>query len=364
MSDPYDWPFPSRKDLMYLSSINKRDVGTVRPDKLTGQDFNLQTKDIDGAQPCMKPYKFTNKPDFTNTTNDIVGTRSKVLIPQIGRDGFSLNNRDIKGAYPQLNKFQTTRPPTNPVDPVYVLPKAVPVEPLQPKFIRDQINIDDIPGTKPNPPAAKLRKTVHIFDEVDGAKSKPAFMPRDHMEIMDVKDINEYRVFKSSRITNPLEPEYQLKDVEGQPANLKYGFVNGSKSRVLHPQMNFNTKNLETTDIEGCHVGAISDHFLMKQKRSQFRAINDTKDVPGAQVGTLRKGLLNHRGTNPLTPEYQLLGRNEIYNPNIPRTAFEGNRQNQGVDKPKTQQSLRSNSLNKIEQPLSTAQKFDQFIKK
>lgn len=23
MSDPYDWPFPSRKDLMYLSSISK-----------------------------------------------------------------------------------------------------------------------------------------------------------------------------------------------------------------------------------------------------------------------------------------------------------------------------------------------------
>ena len=44
MSDPYDWPFPNRKDLMYLSSISinyihkldKRDVGTVRPDKLTG----------------------------------------------------------------------------------------------------------------------------------------------------------------------------------------------------------------------------------------------------------------------------------------------------------------------------------------
>lgn len=60
-------------------------------------------------------------------------------------------------------------------------------------------------------------------------------MPRDHMEIMDVKDINEYRVFKSSRTTNPLDPEYELKDVEGIPANTKYGFVNGSKSRVLHP---------------------------------------------------------------------------------------------------------------------------------
>lgn len=30
----------------------------------------------------------------------------------------------------------------------------------------------------------------------------------DHIEIMDVKDINKYREFKSSRITNPLEPVY------------------------------------------------------------------------------------------------------------------------------------------------------------
>lgn len=34
----------------------------------------------------MKPYKFTNKPDFVNNTDDIVGTRSRVLIPKIGRD--------------------------------------------------------------------------------------------------------------------------------------------------------------------------------------------------------------------------------------------------------------------------------------
>ena len=56
------------------------------------------------------------------------------------------------------------------------------------------------------------------------------------MEIMDVKDINEYRVFKSSRITNPLEPQYDLKDDEGKA--IKYGFVDGSKSRILHPNHN------------------------------------------------------------------------------------------------------------------------------
>lgn len=37
----------------------------------------------------------------------------------------------------------------------------------------------------------------------------------DHIEIMDVKDINKYREFKSSRITNPLEPVYTGQDEDG-----------------------------------------------------------------------------------------------------------------------------------------------------
>jgi len=40
----------------------------------------------------------------------------------INLKGFSLNSKDIKGCYPQLNKFQTKRPPTNPVDPIYIVP--------------------------------------------------------------------------------------------------------------------------------------------------------------------------------------------------------------------------------------------------
>lgn len=55
----------------------------------------------------MKPYKYSNKPDFTNTADDISGTKSKVLIPKQCREvyynkyeGFSLNCRDLKGAYP------------------------------------------------------------------------------------------------------------------------------------------------------------------------------------------------------------------------------------------------------------------------
>ena len=68
------------------------------------------------------------------------------------------------------------------------------------------------------PNSTKLRKNVVIYDEIEGSKSKPRFIPRgrhhlsnkflDHIEILDVKDINNYREFKSNRVSNPLEPTY------------------------------------------------------------------------------------------------------------------------------------------------------------
>lgn len=137
MQDPYNWPFPQRKDLMSLNPINKKDVGSAKPDKIAGSDCNLKISDIEGSKPCMKPYIYTNKPDYINAIDDIAGTRSRVLIRKVCRDGYSLNNTDLKGAHPQTNEFVTKREPTNPVDPVYKLPTAVPVEPLIPKFIRD-----------------------------------------------------------------------------------------------------------------------------------------------------------------------------------------------------------------------------------
>ncbi len=85
----------------------------------------------------------------------------------------------------------------------------------------------DIDGTRPMPNSTKLRKNIVIYDEIEGAKSKPRFIPRgknkfvflcliilllpkDHIEILDVKDINNYREFKSTRVTNPLEPTYTV----------------------------------------------------------------------------------------------------------------------------------------------------------
>jgi len=60
----------------------------------------------------------------------------------------------------------------------------------------------------------KLRKT-HIPEEVEGSKPKKLFVPKDQINILDVRDINEYLQFKTSRITNPLNPIYVVPDEDG-----------------------------------------------------------------------------------------------------------------------------------------------------
>ena len=49
MSDPYNWPFPSRKDLMNLSTINQKDVGLNKIKPINNENFKNRTDDIVGA---------------------------------------------------------------------------------------------------------------------------------------------------------------------------------------------------------------------------------------------------------------------------------------------------------------------------
>ena len=58
-------------------------------------------------------------------------------------------SNDIEGSQPNAIKFKTKRPPQNPLCPVYKLQEVVYVPPEIPRFVRDQMAIDDIPGSKP-----------------------------------------------------------------------------------------------------------------------------------------------------------------------------------------------------------------------
>lgn len=183
----------------------------------------------------MPGYRFQQKESFINKTNDIDGCFPKKLIREnISRTGFNLKNDDIKGSKPQINKFIATRH-CNPLVPEYKLPSAQIKVSTPPKFIRDSINITvkqiekmkksnsnfilflqkDIEGTRPNPYNMYKFKITNAYEEIEGSKPKKLFIPKDQINILDVRDINEYLQFKTSRITNPLNPVYVATDENG-----------------------------------------------------------------------------------------------------------------------------------------------------
>ena len=71
------------------------------------------------------------------------------MLLELNKPEYNLTNDDIAKTKPNFTKFSTTRAPSNPLNPVYKLPKVEYRPPTPPKFIRDQITNDDIDGAKP-----------------------------------------------------------------------------------------------------------------------------------------------------------------------------------------------------------------------
>ena len=117
-----------------------------------------------------------NRPEFNLVNEDIVGSGPRMLhVGLHNKPEFNLMNEDIQGTKTQIVKFQTTRQPSNPLNPVYKLPKFtyVPPEPL--KFVRDAMLVDDIDGAKPlEKKQFAPRDTLNCFD-IEGAQRKPRY---------------------------------------------------------------------------------------------------------------------------------------------------------------------------------------------
>jgi hypothetical protein len=67
----------------------------------------------------------------------------KLLHLQINKPEYNLSNKDIQGSSPK-SQFWTTRKPFNPLEPQYNLPQVENVPLPEPKFIRDNIQINVI----------------------------------------------------------------------------------------------------------------------------------------------------------------------------------------------------------------------------
>ena len=288
--------FPSRQDTMYLSSIPNRSRN-LKISRITNQ-----TSDIDKAQPRMFSQMYTRgMPDLYNT-QDISGAQPQALHSKLNKPHYNLRNDDIEGSQAKPYTFKTTRS-VDPNDPQYKLPTVHLEPPPPPRFTRDQISVADIEGAGPKPPRVfKPRDNISTHD-IEGAQAgwKPRYRRREGpaRNSLDVSDILK-EGFTTKRSTNPLNPVHTIngmvhKDDEGQ------------RPRAA-PKGIGKDFNLHTEDIDGAYPGWKAPHHIdggfRGRGRKNYRMINETKDIRGAQADTTHNYILTKRVTNPLEPKY------------------------------------------------------------
>ena len=294
-------------------------------------------------------------------TSDIYQRPRKLL----NKPNFNLNVSDIEGAQPRPEKSNLGKRKVNPLNPEYKWSTVTVPEPETAKFQRDSMDVSDIWGAQPSrciTYACKQRNNMN-YKDIDRSYAgwntqKYKRTNNAKYDQLNVADINSDHIglnrLRGNRCTNPLEPQYEydasqktglLTAGSGTNENAKkniLGAVKGSKHRICHKNLNRDSYNLRTNDIDGARVE------YGKWKRNVPRNPMDISDIekcgPSSKVGIVTK-----RCTNPLNPNYNLLDykpttrsnslqRNqstlttgtETPNPNTTASSKSANRSNQG----------------------------------
>lgn len=229
----------------------------------------------------------------------------------LNRPEFNLTNTDIDGSKPQCVKFQTKRGEFNPLEPKYNLPKYAESEPEIPRFIRDSIKIDDIEGAQPKRYFKWKTGRSFPLGEIEGSKPKKPKVRSANYSSYDYSDVTNFK-FCSKRCLDPLDPVYELR--YGNNENYIHGKIEGSKPVTYPPIVYADPFNLKTTDIGGAQIGS-------KNKFNRFTSPNFNLilgDIEGAKSGSLKKGIVSGRLTNPLDPKYNMPGDKELGKENNP----------------------------------------------
>ena len=336
----YNYPFLNRKDTMYLSTMTQKDFPIRKFKQLETRrnwSINLYNLDIEGSSP-RKFGAFHQKIDYINKNDDIEKSSPKKLHIKLNKPEYNLCNSDIEFTTPQCVKSKIKRH-LNPLEPKYKLPKSTPFPPYEPKFLKDNINIDDIEGAKPRKVIGRMHSgdTLNINDIKDSWPKKP-YIRKTKYEYIDYNDVTNTE-FKTNRNTNPLDPFYVMKFIDG--TKNKFGPIEKSKPHTGYQYMFKVPFNLKVDDIEGSNYGS-------KNKIKNFTSKNfcyDISDIKGAKSGTLLKGIYTQRNTNPLCPKYKYPGNEELkgYFENNPYNNY-----NQNININLSRSKSMTNSLKKI----------------
>jgi len=334
-------PFPQRHQVMSLDTIKPSDVPKGKVMYPKDENFSLQTQDIYKARPHYEHLQYLNKPDMSVGCTDPVhaGGRARSYYASMDRRprDLSLTTADIECAQPTAGKQKGNRH-TDPVCPQYELPSSVQRPPTPPRFNGRHTNeISDIEKSSPkvrHPERNYVRDPNEVRDieyaSTNYQERHPRHPPRPRVDrSLDVRDISEAKKMPA-RGTNPLEPTYKVPthrvttslhtrfvEEKGQGIELppkeadEVGPVHGSRPRKLQwdngePQLSLLREDIPGT-VPQRWVGAVPHNVYDPPEVRPIISFHDTHDLPGAQVGSLKRGIATRRSVNPLNPAYTML---------------------------------------------------------
>ena len=234
------------------------------------ESLSLKTDDIAGAKPFIKSYQYTNKSNYSNST--------------AGIDKSSPSNKE----------FLTNRQ-TNPLNPEYILPTHTSKPHTPPKYIRDTLDISDINGNSSKPLyKIIIRNSLDVSDISPKNKEKTAWNKN--------KDLIDEEKILLRRNTNPLTPEYLIRDHNNQL--IRYGTIQGNSPRnSINIQQPPHNRHLDVSDIKGnanskSFVYSINDDTSFKKPNPTINRLIGSR-LPIGFVSKLPKSASNSGASSP-----------------------------------------------------------------
>jgi len=335
----------SRKDTMYLSSLNSNDYPIRKFKQMSSNrewSLNLYNLDIKGSSP-RKFGLLTKKIDFTNNNKDIEKSSPSQLFKKV-IPNYSLSCKDIPGATPHHLKANIARC-TNPLNPKYNLPKTETTKQEEnkdgnkkPKFIKDNLKIDDIEGTRPKKVGNLFLRNNMNNDDIKGSYPKQRYVRKELFNSMDYSDIQKIK-HKRKVDLNPLNPVYNW-NYSINNVNYNVGPIEKNQPKPFSDIKYKFPYNLSNEDIEGSKPGSKNKFRIFKGSNSCL----NIGDINGAIHGSLLKGIKTKRNLNPLTPNYRYLGEEELKSQE--KILFDNKNLNKSNKVIKTSSFNLSNSIN------------------
>ena len=330
---------------MYLSSLNSNDFPIRKFRQMPSKrewSLNLYNLDIQGSSP-RKFGLLTKKIDFTNNNKDIEKSSPSQLFKKV-IPNYSLSCKDIQGATPHHLKSHIVRC-TNPLNPKYNLPKTETTKQEEnidnnkkPKFIKDNLKIDDIEGSRPKKIGNFFLRNNMNKDDIKGSFPRQRYVRKEFFNSIDYSDIQKIK-HKRKKDLNPLNPVYNW-NYSINNVNYNVGPIEKNQPKPFSDIKYKFPYNLSNEDIEGSKPGSKNKFRIFKGSNSCL----NIGDINGAIHGSLLKGIKTKRNLNPLTPNYRYLGEEELKSQE--KILFDNKNLNKSNKVIKTSSFNLSNSIN------------------